>query len=119
MAEDCKDGLRCGRNHCGPAYISKDCCRVDDNRWTAESHSWDCCTVENTCAEGRGDCDSDDECDNGLVCGKYACGAGFPDNMSCCIAPVCDGSMKDEDDCCGHIKCEEGEGYCKADWQCA
>ena len=27
--------------------------------------------------------------------------------------------MKDNDDCCGHIKCEEGEGHCKNDDQCA
>ena len=89
MAEDCRDGLRCGRNNCGPGYKSKDCCMVDDNRCTAESHSWDCCTVENTCAEGRGDCDSDDECDNGLVCGKNACGSGYRLGMDCCVKPTC------------------------------
>ena len=87
--EDCKDGLRCGRNNCGPAYKSKDCCMVDDNRCTAESHSWDCCTVDNTCAVGRGDCDSDDECDNGLVCGKNACGSGYRLGMDCCVKPTC------------------------------
>ena len=62
---------------------------VDDNRCTAESHSWDCCTVDNTCAEGRGDCDSDDECDNGLVCGKNACGSGYRLGMDCCVKPTC------------------------------
>ena len=41
--------------------------------------------------------------------------------MSCCVAPVCDGSMNPfkDDDCCGHIRCEEGEGHCKNDDQCA
>ena len=69
------------------------------------------------CKQGQGDCNSDEDCEGDLRCGATgrSCGAGFKDNVSCCVAPVCDYSMKDNDDCCGHIKCEEGEGHCKND----
>ena len=75
------------------------------------------------CKQGQGDCNSDEDCEGDLRCGRsgYSCGAGFKDNMSCCVAPICDGSMRPfhDDDCCGHIRCEEGEGHCKNDDQCA
>ena len=33
----------------------------------------DCCTADHPCEEGGGDCDSDDHCLQGLVCGVDNC----------------------------------------------
>ena len=50
----------------------KHCKGVDDN----------CCTAENPCGEGDGDCDNDDECLGPLVCGIHNCPWG--DGDDCC-----------------------------------
>ena len=33
----------------------------------------DCCTSSNKCGIGGGDCDSDSDCESGLVCGTNNC----------------------------------------------
>ena len=40
----------------------------------------------NTCSENEGDCDSHDECQNGLFCGSNNCLAslGFDSEVDCC-----------------------------------
>ncbi len=44
-----------------------------------------CCSVENPCYEGEGDCDTDDECVPGLNCGRSNCqGTTFGDTDDCC-----------------------------------
>ena len=45
---------------------------------------WDCCTSSNQCGVNEGDCDSDSECMDGLVCGNNNCPAGAPDSFDCC-----------------------------------
>ena len=55
--------------------------------------SWDCCTQQNPCAKGEGDCDLDHDCLGDLVCGEDNCHAelGFPWNADCCKEPCnCD-----------------------------
>ena len=42
-----------------------------------------CCTSNNPCDIGEGDCDSDDECAGNLVCGTENCAAGNS-YMDCC-----------------------------------
>ena len=42
-----------------------------------------CCTADNPCGEGDGDCDNDSECSGDLVCGTDNCPWG--DNDDCCI----------------------------------
>ena len=46
--------------------------------------SWGCCTSDNPCNAGEGDCDSDSECIDGLYCGKDNCPSGFPSGLDCC-----------------------------------
>ena len=36
-----------------------------------------CCTTNNLCSEGEGDCDSDADCAGAAVCGTDNCGAGW------------------------------------------
>ena len=44
------------------------------------------CTTVTTCGEDEGDCDSHDECQDGLVCGSNNCPAslGFDSKVDCC-----------------------------------
>ena len=45
-----------------------------------------CCTPYNKCAVDEGDCDSDSDCQDGLVCGKNNCPdkPGFEKGDDCC-----------------------------------
>ena len=43
-----------------------------------------CCTKDNPCGKGDGDCDNDSECAGDLVCGRNNCKWGGYDD--CCIA---------------------------------
>ena len=46
------------------------------------------CTPENTCGEGNGDCDTDEDCELALVCGTDNCkNAKFEDWVDCCYKP--------------------------------
>ena len=62
--------------------ISDLVCRGKDNG---------CCTKENPCFEGDGDCDYDNQCYGDLKCGKQNCAkkyGGFWDqNDDCCYRP--------------------------------
>ena len=53
--------------------------------WTEENGST-CCSENNQCAEGEGDCDSDSDCKGFLRCGKSNCNPakGFPEDADCC-----------------------------------
>ena len=62
------------------------------NPATWERFTWNCCTKNDPCYEGEGDCDFDSECAEGLVCAKNSCppvftarfGRSKPD---CCAKP--------------------------------
>merc|ERR1719334_1432255 len=45
-----------------------------------------CCTRDNPCYAGEGDCDNDDECAGALVCGRDNCAndGGFDASDDCC-----------------------------------
>ena len=49
----------------------------------------DFCTPENPCGEDQGDCDTHDECQDGLVCGSNNCpvSLGFDSEVDCCTLP--------------------------------
>ena len=50
----------------------------------------DCCTETQSCDVGQGDCDSDDDCLDGLKCGENNCKSDFDwgkDSTDCCYRP--------------------------------
>merc|ERR1719500_1726872 len=69
-----------------------DCCtpQISCKRGTSWL-SWHCCTEEAPCGLEEGDCNTDSECQEGLVCGQDNCVAvGRPDShprMDCCVPP--------------------------------
>ena len=53
--------------------------------WTSiHDYNHECCSVENPCGEGEGDCDSNGECKGNLVCGSNNCGSKFPTSEADC-----------------------------------
>ena len=48
------------------------------------SYDSSCCTAENPCGIGEGDCDEYNQCAGDLVCGVDNCGPEFPSNYDCC-----------------------------------
>ena len=51
-----------------------------------------CCTENNLCGIGDGDCDSDAECQGDLICGSDNCDTslGFDNDWDCCYDPIAD-----------------------------
>ena len=51
-----------------------------------------CCTKDKKCSEEQGDCDSDDECQEGLSCGTDNCskkeGGDWDAADDCCYKPA-------------------------------
>ena len=80
------------------------------------------CSSDCPCLEGEGQCDSDAECDSGLVCGEDE-GASYggtwwhdvcvPEVVSC--HPATPGAWAY---CNSSCTCAEGEGWCKSDAEC-
>ena len=67
------------------------------NPKTWESYDKECCSLEEPCGLGEGDCDIDDECARDLVCGKDNClrnGSGFNRKSDCCALPRIEGTIK-------------------------
>jgi len=113
---DCKSGHVCGINNCRDynkkADRTADCCMKRGNKSCYKGRTdRDCCTSSNKCGIGGGDCDSDSDCESGLVCGTNNC-RSFNNEASssadCCMEKrsiqyewsVCPTvSMKAEDRC--------------------
>jgi len=124
MDFQCEDGLLCGKNNCQEfnpnAEPGHDCCYIPTSPLNPDcdgsKDSKNCCTVESPCHLGQGDCDSDDECQSGLTCGKNNCYRFNPDaheKSDCCF------SCSSWDGCCSEDdQCREGEGVCSNDDQC-
>ena len=52
---------------------------------TAKIYDQECCSVEQPCGLGQGDCDKDDECSGDLVCGRDNCGVEYKSpTADCC-----------------------------------
>merc|ERR1719245_829040 len=103
---DCAGALVCGRNNCGdPFQDTHDCCTpVAEGPTGCDADSFEsqcpelkencdldngrrsgsCCTSEFQCLAGEGDCDSDSDCADGLVCGTNNCDDVFQDTHDCC-----------------------------------
>ena len=51
---------------------------------------WPCCTPQNPCPEGEGDCEIDNDCSGDLVCGNNNCkqfGSFYHEKDDCCVKP--------------------------------
>ena len=80
-----------------------------------------CCTSSNQCEAKEGDCDSDDECVNGLKCGQDNCdpALGFPANYDCCYDPdPCADGTGGASCCTSSSPCGAGYGDCDTDDEC-
>ena len=77
------------------------------------------CSVEFPCPTGHGDCDSDEECGEGLECG-FDLGAsfGFDPETDVCLSPLDDLMNGHPDHCTAASPCAAGHGDCDGDSQC-
>ena len=143
--DQCKPGLMCGSNNCQQFshifHEKDDCCirmvvnnpdpaeqRRCQGRHVVQADGGKCCKPENPCDEGEGDCDGDDQCGAGLVCGNNNCkqfGDIFDEKDDCCVKPSepkvprCQGRNVDVGRCCtDDAPCDEGEGDCDEDSHC-
>ena len=76
----------------------------------------DFCTSENPCVADQGDCDTHNECQDGIFCGSNNCpdSLGFHSEFDCCYAPT----IGDEHFCTSEIPCGEDEGDCDSHAEC-
>ena len=77
----CQNGLRCGSKNCPVSLgfdANTDCC------YEAIIGDEDFCTSDDPCESGQGDCDSNDECQDGLFCGSKNCQSA--PLMDCCVS---------------------------------
>ena len=88
-------------------------------------HLVDCTTVNNgddefcncnTCYENQGDCDSHNECQDGLFCESNKCAPSlsFDSVVDCCYQPL----IGDEHFCASTINCRDNEGDCDYNSEC-
>merc|ERR1712077_24965 len=70
----------------------------------------DFCTSENPCGTDQGDCDTHDECQDGLFCGSNNCPdyLGFHSEFDCCYTPT----VGNEHFCITDYPCAVDEGDC-------
>ena len=88
----------------------------DDTAWLATNDVYiicDFCTSENSCGIDQADCETHDECQEGLMCGSNNCptSLGYPSEVDCCYQPMVG-------NCTGANPCEEHEGDCNSDDEC-
>ena len=113
---ECQDGFTCGTDNC-PSSLdfdsSIDCC---NNRSSLINGDLGFCTTSYPCGENEGDCNYDNQCLNGLICGQDNCptSLGFDLKVDCCRKPV----KGEKYFCSVHDPCEEGEGNCDHDNEC-
>ena len=66
-------------------YISKLIGNPKCDIKTTKTYDRECCSVDNPCGLGQGDCDKDDECSGDLVCGRDNCGMEYKSaTADCC-----------------------------------
>jgi len=121
---DCQAGLICGVDNCqatnAAAHPSADCCT--SNTCAGDDNDWSCCTSASPCAAGEGDCDSNADCQAGLVCGINNCqatNANADPNADCCMTNTCDGDGYDWNCCSAANPCSSGQGDCDSDADCS
>ena len=87
-----------------------------DDCSTASIGDYGYCACNSNCAENEGDCDSNNECQNGQVCGTNNCpvSLGFYFEVDCCYTPT----LGDEIFCTSDNPCNENEGDCDSVAEC-
>merc|ERR1712002_521775 len=100
-------------------------CTSNTNSCDGDKNDWTCCTPQKKCAAGQGDCDSDSDCQNGLVCGLDNCrqtNSAAHENADCCRKPTttdkCNGDGNAWTCCTSSRKCNVGQGDCDRDSDC-
>ena len=95
----------------------------DGSFWTATNDVYikcanedDFCTSQNPCGTDQGDCDTHDECQDGLVCGSNNCPdyLGFHSEFDCCYVST----LGDEHFCGTDDPCAVDEGDCDSNNEC-
>ena len=74
--DHCVPGLKCGHNNCGgdPFDDDDDCCFDPTLIVHKECNGDDfCCSYDDPCTLGEGDCENDEHCAPGLRCGLNNC----------------------------------------------
>ena len=85
--------------------VEEDTCSCD-HHCSLPHGDWGCCSEECPCQEGEGDCEADEDCQEGLVCGKDNCLIGGH-RGDCCQetypyeSPVCE---------CGNVQVKNDYG---------
>ena len=101
---ECIGNLICGHQNCKSIYNSPedftiwsdihDCCYDPTICDGNQDHTWDCCSTSfQSCEENQGDCDSDEDCIDGLICGDDNCinilsTDSFSLSHDCCFNPL-------------------------------
>lgn len=84
----CKQGIISTIQGSEFCCVEQDCKDQCDNTYPTNG-GFDCCTPENKCGIGEGDCDTDLDCSGLLICGNDNCGSQFgwvdaPALLDCC-----------------------------------
>jgi hypothetical protein len=120
---ECEEGSICvhdvGGNYGWPQ--ARDVCEKPADTCGAFISSPDWCRDCGPCSEGQGDCDSDAECEEGLIC-VHNVGAnyGWPEARDVCEKPadICGVFISGPDWCRDCGPCSEGQGDCDNDDEC-
>ena len=94
--DDCEGNLVCGFNNCGTDIDiepNSDCC--EKNRFTGNGTIGDYgyCSQFGPCGLGQGHCSSDQDCQEGLVCGEQNCQEFHPNAYE--FTDCCEGAGRD------------------------
>ena len=123
--DQCAAGLVC-REDVGNYFGFEDdvdVCVDDTTACTEPIGSYGYCRVCGPCTEDQGDCDSDDDCAEGLVCvNEVGSQYGWNFDVDVCLPrseEECTELLGTDDYCevCG--PCEEGQGDCDSDEDCS
>jgi len=123
METNCKKS--CGLCPAGSAHVCSNVPEPTDTGCGTYDGTTSCCTQQNPCNKGEGDCDQDHDCKEHLVCGESNCffNLGFPSSYDCCEEPAptktgCHFYNNDNNCCTQQNPCTKGEGDCDQDHDC-
>merc|ERR1711935_1325928 len=123
METNCKQS--CGLCQAGSANVCSNIPEPTDTGCGTYDGTSSCCTQQNPCNKGEGDCDKDHDCKGHLVCGESNCffNNGFPSSYDCCEEPTpsktgCHFYNNDNNCCTQQNSCTKGEGDCDNDNDC-